>query len=50
MTEITIAIIGAILCLILLAYLRVKTKWDKSTQPPKGWMQHNGNRIRIRTK
>ena len=44
---ITLSIIGIIVCIIGLAWLNTKEKWNNITRPPKGWMQHNGTRYKI---
>lgn len=43
----TIMIIIAVVCLLGLAYITAKEKWNNETRPPKGWTQHNGFRTRI---
>ena len=43
----TIMIIIGVVCLLGLAYITSKEKWDNKTRPPKGWTQHNGFRTRI---
>jgi hypothetical protein len=42
----TIFLIIGIICLIGLAYLTSKEKWDNNTRPPKGWIQNKGFRIK----
>ena len=46
MITIVMIIIGVV-CLLGLAYITSKEKWDKYTRPPKGWTQHNGIRTII---
>jgi hypothetical protein len=43
----TMMIIIGVVCLLGLAYITSKEKWNNGTRPPKGWMQHNGFRTRI---
>jgi hypothetical protein len=47
MSEIVICSIGGGLCLIGLAWLGASGEWNKRTKPPKGWVQHNGVRIKM---
>ena len=42
-----IALILLFLCVICLAYINAKEKWDNNTRPPKGWTQHKGVRTKF---
>lgn len=42
---ITLVIIG-IICILGLAWINTKEKWDNITKPPKGWIQYNGINVK----
>lgn len=46
--SITLAIIGIVVCVLILSYIKTKEEWNEKTKPPKGWIQHNGIRTRIK--
>lgn len=46
--KITLVVIGIIVCVLGLAYISTKEKWNNMTRPPKDWMQHNGIRNKIK--
>jgi hypothetical protein len=39
-----LAIIGIILCILVLSWITSKEKWDKMNRSPKGWIQYKGVR------
>lgn len=43
---ITLVIIGIIVCILGLAWINTKEKWDNITKPPKGWIQYNGINVK----
>ena len=45
--EIESLIIIAVVCALILSYIKTKEKFYNISKPPKGWIQHKGWRIRI---
>lgn len=47
MSEIIICLIGVVICLIGLYWIRTSESRSKITQPPKGWVQSKGVRRKM---
>lgn len=46
----TIAIIGIIVCILALAFLKSRNEWQNETKPPQGWIQFKNERFRFHGK